>query len=132
MEIATGIPVASIGPSVASVYGAELKLNGGLHFTVSQSGASPDIIAVQEAAKRGGATTVAVVNVTDSPLAKSADIVLALHAGEEKALRQPSLSSRRWPLCPGLLLRPARTKAYRPDWAACQKLSLRQSPKVVR
>lgn len=86
MEIATGIPVASIGPSVASVYGAELKLNGGLHFTVSQSGASPDIIAVQEAAKRGGATTVAVVNVTDSPLAKSADIVLALHAGEEKSV----------------------------------------------
>ncbi len=26
MEIATGIPVASIGPSVASVYGAKLKL----------------------------------------------------------------------------------------------------------
>ncbi|MCV9909822.1 SIS domain-containing protein [Brucella sp. HL-2] len=86
MEIATGIPVASIGPSVASVYGAKLKLEGGLHFTVSQSGASPDIIAVQEAAKRGGATTVAVVNVTDSPLAKSADIVLALHAGEEKSV----------------------------------------------
>ncbi|MFK4819881.1 SIS domain-containing protein [Ochrobactrum quorumnocens] len=86
MEIATGIPVASIGPSVASVYGAKLKLEGGLHFTVSQSGASPDIIAVQEAAKRGGATTVAVVNVTDSSLAKSADIVLALHAGEEKSV----------------------------------------------
>ncbi|MBO1039890.1 SIS domain-containing protein [Brucella pituitosa] len=86
MEIATGIPVASIGPSVASVYGAELKLKGGLHFTVSQSGASPDIIAVQDAAKRGGAVTVAVVNVTDSPLAKGADIVLALHAGEEKSV----------------------------------------------
>ena len=71
---------------MASVYGAKLKLEGGLHFTVSQSGASPDIIAVQEAAKRGGATTVAVVNVTDSPLAKSADIVLALHAGEEKSV----------------------------------------------
>jgi glucosamine--fructose-6-phosphate aminotransferase (isomerizing) len=86
MEIATGIPVASIGPSVASVYGAKLKLEGGLHFTVSQSGASPDIIAVQDAAKRGGATTVAVVNVTDSPLAKGADIVLSLHAGEEKSV----------------------------------------------
>ncbi len=92
MEIATGIPVASVGPSVASVYGAELKLKGGLHFTVSQSGASPDIIAVQDAAKRGGATTVAVVNVTDSPLAKGADIVLALHAGEEKVLPPPSPS----------------------------------------
>lgn len=86
MEIATGIPVASIGPSVASVYGAKLKLERGLHFTVSQSGASPDIVAAQAAARKGGATTVAVVNVTESPLAKEADIVLALHAGEEKSV----------------------------------------------
>ncbi|WP_343312546.1 SIS domain-containing protein [Brucella sp. BE17] len=85
-EISLGIPVASIGPSVASVYGAQLKLERGLHFTVSQSGASPDIVAVQAAAKKGGATTVAVVNVLDSPLAKEADIVLALHAGEEKSV----------------------------------------------
>jgi glucosamine--fructose-6-phosphate aminotransferase (isomerizing) len=69
-EISCGVPVASIGPSIASVYGSELRLNGGIHFTVSQSGGSPDIIALQAAAKRGGATTIAVVNVTDSPLAK--------------------------------------------------------------
>lgn len=85
-EISLGIPVASIGPSVASVYGAQLKLARGLHFTVSQSGASPDIVAVQAAAKKGGATTIAVVNVVDSPLAREADIVLALHAGEEKSV----------------------------------------------
>ncbi len=54
IEIATGVPVASIGPSIASVYGSRLKLKNGLHFTVSQSGASPDIIAAQEAAKRVG------------------------------------------------------------------------------
>lgn len=86
MEITLGIPVASIGPSVASVYGSKLKLEGGLHFTVSQSGASPDIVAAQLAAKKGGATTIAVVNVVDSPLADQADIVLALHAGEEKSV----------------------------------------------
>ncbi|TCL72941.1 SIS domain-containing protein [Rhizobium sp. BK251] len=85
-EIACGVPVASIGPSIASVYGAELSLKGGIHFTVSQSGASPDIVALQQAAKRGGATTIAVVNVTDSPLAKQADIVLGLNAGQEKSV----------------------------------------------
>jgi glucosamine--fructose-6-phosphate aminotransferase (isomerizing) len=53
---------------------------------VSQSGASPDIVALQDAAKRGGATTIAVVNVTDSPLAKQADIVLGLNAGAEKSV----------------------------------------------
>ena len=85
-EIATGTPVASIGPSIASVYGVNLKLNNALHFTVSQSGGSPDIIAAQAAAKKGGAVTIAVVNVTESQLAKEADIVLALHAGEEKSV----------------------------------------------
>lgn len=86
MEITMGIPVASIGPSVASVYGSKLKLKNGLHFTVSQSGASPDIVAAQEAAKKGGATTIAVVNVVDSPLGNAADVVLALHAAEEKSV----------------------------------------------
>jgi glucosamine--fructose-6-phosphate aminotransferase (isomerizing) len=85
-EISCGVPVASIGPSIASVYDSELHLKGGIHFTVSQSGGSPDIIALQAAAKRGGATTIAVVNVTDSPLAKQADIVLDLNAGAEKSV----------------------------------------------
>lgn len=85
-EITCGIPVASVGPSIASVYGAPLHLKGGIHFTVSQSGGSPDIIALQAAAKRGGATTIAVVNVTDSPLAREADIVLGLNAGAEKSV----------------------------------------------
>ncbi|WFS00554.1 SIS domain-containing protein [Rhizobium tumorigenes] len=85
-EISCGVPVASIGPSIASVYNAPLHLKGGIHFTVSQSGGSPDIIALQAAAKKGGATTIAVVNVTESPLARQADIVLDLHAGPEKSV----------------------------------------------
>lgn len=85
-EISCGIPVASIGPSIASIYGSSLHLKNGVHFTVSQSGASPDIVALQDAAKRGGATTIAVVNVTDSPLAKQADIVIGLNAGPEKSV----------------------------------------------
>jgi glutamine---fructose-6-phosphate transaminase (isomerizing) len=85
-EISVGLPVASIGPSVTSVYKGHLQLQDGLHFTVSQSGASPDILALQKAAKQGGAITVAVVNVTDSPLAKQADIVLNLHAGKEQSV----------------------------------------------
>ncbi|WP_173934852.1 SIS domain-containing protein [Chelativorans sp. Marseille-P2723] len=86
LEIEAGIPVAAIGPSVASVYRARINLPGALHITISQSGASPDIVAMQEAAKRGGAVTVAVVNVTDSPVARGADIVLPIHAGEERSV----------------------------------------------
>ena len=82
-EILTGVPCSSIGASVVSVYGAKLQLKNGLCLTVSQSGKSPDIVALQDAARRAGALTVAVVNVEDSPAADAADICLPLHAGPE-------------------------------------------------
>ncbi|MDF1598917.1 SIS domain-containing protein [Mesorhizobium sp. YIM 152430] len=85
-EIATGRPVASLGPSIASVYRSPLTLPSGVHLTVSQSGASPDIIALQEAAAAGGAATIAIVNDAASPLARSAGIVLPIHAGLEKSV----------------------------------------------
>ncbi len=82
-EIQTGVPCSSIGASVVSIYGAELQLRGGLCLTISQSGKSPDIVALQNAARRAGALTIAVVNVEDSPAAHAADICLPLHAGAE-------------------------------------------------
>src|ERR1700732_215731 len=62
VEILLQLPCASIGPSIASVYDKTLKLGGALAVTVSQSGRSPDIIALQHAAGAGGALTVALVN----------------------------------------------------------------------
>jgi glucosamine--fructose-6-phosphate aminotransferase (isomerizing) len=85
-EILIGVPVASIGPSVASLYGAPLQLSGGVVVSVSQSGKSPDIVALQAAAKAAGAYAIAIVNVADSPLAAGADAVLPLHAGPEKSV----------------------------------------------
>ena len=86
LEILLGIPVASMGPSVASVYQAPLRLSGGVQLSISQSGQSPDIVALQAAAKKAGALTIAIANHTDSPLADQADIVLPLHAGPEKSV----------------------------------------------
>ena len=85
-EIQTGVPCCSIGASVVSVYGAKLKVNNGLCLTISQSGKSPDIVALQEAAKKSGAFTVALVNVEGSPVATSADICLPLYAGPERSV----------------------------------------------
>ena len=82
-EILTGVPCSSIGASVVSVYGAKLQAKDGLCLTVSQSGKSPDIVALQDAARRAGALTVALVNVEDSPAAHAADICLPLCAGPE-------------------------------------------------
>ncbi len=82
-EILTGVPCCSMGASVVSVYGAKLQARNGFCLTISQSGKSPDIVSLQDAARRAGALTVAVVNVEDSPAAHAADICLPLHAGPE-------------------------------------------------
>lgn len=82
-ELALGLPVASIGPSVASIYKAPLRLAGSLCLTVSQSGQSPDIVEMARAARAGGALSVAITNDAGSPLAAAAERVLPLHAGPE-------------------------------------------------
>jgi glucosamine--fructose-6-phosphate aminotransferase (isomerizing) len=86
LEILAGVPVASLGPSVASIYHAPLRLRGALLISVSQSGKSPDIVALQAAARTAGAFAVAVVNDAASPLAVQADAVLPLHAGPETSV----------------------------------------------
>ena len=66
-EILLGVPCASIGASVVSVYGSRLQAKGAVCLTISQSGKSPDIVALQEAAKQAGALSVALVNVRTHP-----------------------------------------------------------------
>lgn len=86
VETRLGLPVAAIGPSVASVYDAPLKLENTLFLAVSQSGGSPDLAALQQKARAGGAEVLALLNVVDSPLGRGADQVLPLLAGSEKAV----------------------------------------------
>jgi glucosamine--fructose-6-phosphate aminotransferase (isomerizing) len=79
--------VASVGPSVASMYQrAPIGLPGALFIAVSQSGKSPDVLQLTEAAKRGGALVVGFVNDETSPLTAHCDLVLPLCAGEERAV----------------------------------------------
>ena len=85
-ETRLGIPVASVGPSVASVYETQLALRDALCVCVSQSGASPDIVALQALARAGGARCVAVVNETDSPVGRGAHATLPILAGPERAV----------------------------------------------
>jgi glucosamine--fructose-6-phosphate aminotransferase (isomerizing) len=86
IEIALGVPCASIGPSIASLYDAPLRLDGALAITISQSGRSPDIVALQDAANRAGALTLALINDVDSPAARGAQCLLPLHAGAERSV----------------------------------------------
>lgn len=85
-ETKLGLITASAAPSTVTVYHADLNFDHALVIGISQSGQSPDICAMMDAARRKGATTVALVNVADSPLARSAEFVIPLCAGEEKAV----------------------------------------------
>jgi glucosamine--fructose-6-phosphate aminotransferase (isomerizing) len=86
VELVAGVPVASVGPSVASIYGRRLRLTGAACLGVSQSGRSPDIVEMMKSAAAGGALTVAITNDPASPLAGAVDHALALHAGPERSV----------------------------------------------
>ncbi|TCT39910.1 SIS domain-containing protein [Martelella mediterranea] len=86
IELTIGVPVASLGPSLASIFEAPLKLQGGAAFCISQSGKSPDIVAMGKAARAGGALTISLVNTISSPLAEIADQPIDIAAGPERAV----------------------------------------------
>ena len=85
-EIGTGIPVASLGPSLGSLFDGGLRMTDAAMLAISQSGASPDLVALTRKAAAGGAKTVALLNTPDSPLGQAADKVLSLAAGPERAV----------------------------------------------
>ena len=86
IELVAGVPVASIGPSVMSIYGRELHLDGCAAISISQSGKSPDIVAMAESAKRNGALCIALTNTAESPLAAASNISVDLSAGVERSV----------------------------------------------
>ncbi|NJD27165.1 MAG: SIS domain-containing protein [Chloroflexi bacterium] len=80
------LSVGLAAPSVISLYDVEPRLERSLVIGISQSGASPDIVAVVAAARRQGAPTLAITNDPTSPLASAAEVTLALEAGPERAV----------------------------------------------
>jgi glucosamine--fructose-6-phosphate aminotransferase (isomerizing) len=86
VELKVALACASLGPSIASLYRARLRLADVLAIAISQSGRSPDIVAMQGAARQARAMTIALVNDADSPLARGADALLPLHAGAERSV----------------------------------------------
>jgi glucosamine--fructose-6-phosphate aminotransferase (isomerizing) len=86
IELSLGTVVASVGPSISSVYRVKLRMRDALFLAISQSGRSPDLLALARAARADGALTVAIVNDAASPLAVACEIVLPLHAGPEASI----------------------------------------------
>lgn len=73
-------------PSLFTRYQCPPRMAGALVVGISQSGQSPDLVAVVEEGRRQGCPTLAVTNVAGSPLSAAADHTLLLRAGEERSV----------------------------------------------
>ncbi|HEX2154502.1 MAG TPA: SIS domain-containing protein [Acidimicrobiia bacterium] len=80
------LAVGLTAPSLFGPLDAPPDLAGALVAGISQSGRSPDLVAVMTEASRQGRPTVAITNEPDSPLGKGADVVVELAAGPERAV----------------------------------------------
>lgn len=73
-------------PSGLTLYGSGPRLERTVVIAISQSGQGEDVVAYLRAAREQGAPTVAIVNDEASPLAASAEMVLACQAGPELSI----------------------------------------------
>jgi len=80
------LPVALAAPSMYTIYDSPPDVPDALVIGISQSGQSPDVIAVVQDAVTRGLVTLAITNDADSPLAQSAEHVLPLGAGAEESI----------------------------------------------
>lgn len=81
-----GLPVALATPSLFTIYKRPPRFGRALALGISQSGKSPDIVAVLAEAQRQGALTAVLTNSPTSELAAYGDVVIDLSVGEEKAV----------------------------------------------
>lgn len=78
--------VTSMPMSLVTLYQSEIRSEGLASFAFSQSGQSPDLVGPTEFFRRRGAVTCAFVNDPDSPLARAAEWLFCLHAGQETSV----------------------------------------------
>ena len=78
--------VASMPMSLVTLYQSQIRCDGLASLAFSQSGQSPDLVGPTEYFRRCGALTCAFVNDAQSPLARAAEWLFPLHAGEERSV----------------------------------------------
>jgi len=86
VEVRLGLLASAAAPSVLTSYGARPGVRDALFIVISQSGQSPDLVAMSRAARAGGALTLAIVNAESSPVAESCELVFGIGAGTERAV----------------------------------------------
>jgi glucosamine--fructose-6-phosphate aminotransferase (isomerizing) len=85
-ELRNRLPVSLASPSEYTKYLGPPRLDRFCVLGISQSGSSPDVVAVIREGRRQGALTLAITNQPDSDLAREAAIVLEMNAGAERSV----------------------------------------------
>jgi glucosamine--fructose-6-phosphate aminotransferase (isomerizing) len=85
-QVRLGLAAGRVAPSAITLFGARPELSGALVIGVDQRGGAPDLSEVVRVARAGGALTVAVTNDPGSALATTAELVIDLAAGPERAV----------------------------------------------
>jgi glucosamine--fructose-6-phosphate aminotransferase (isomerizing) len=85
-EIETGIPVSLAAPSVFTLYEADVRWERTLALGISQSGEAEDATEVLRRARAAGQLTACIVNHVESRMARAAEHVIEMRAGEERSL----------------------------------------------
>ena len=78
--------VASMPMSLVTLYQSQIRCDGLASLAFSQSGQSPDLVSPTRYFRDCGALTCAFVNDAASPLARAAEWLFPLHAGEERSV----------------------------------------------
>lgn len=86
LGVMNGILVTLAAPSLFTAYQRPPRLGNTLVLGISQSGKSPDVVAVLAEARRQGSLTAVVTNTPNSDLARLGDVVIDLGVGPEKAV----------------------------------------------
>ncbi len=110
-ETRCGLLVASLGPSVTSVFSTQPEMANGLCIAISQSGQSIDLLCVVRACSAAGVRTVAIVNDETSPVALAAQFIVPMFAGVERSV--------------------AATKSFIATLSAIVMLASRVAPEVI-
>jgi glucosamine--fructose-6-phosphate aminotransferase (isomerizing) len=85
-ELTGGRPAGLAAPSLYTRYQARVDWRDYLVVALSQSGATPEIVTACRAMRSAGAVVLGITNEPDSPLAETADVLLATQAGPERAV----------------------------------------------
>jgi len=85
-KLLASAPLASVGPSIASIRPRPLRHSEAACIGISQPGQSPDTVGTIRAAGADGELTVVVTNPPDSPMATASALCLPLQTGVEQSV----------------------------------------------